>query len=84
MATLGSRELKKGLKGATKDTGDLVAASADDTGKAVGGSMTSSVSDLKGDERVQAWDEGISIRHQTAMQQAQEALVKMPYPPVTD
>ena len=41
------------------------------------------VSDLKGDGRIPAWDKGIPTRYQAAMQQAQDALAKMPYPPVT-
>ncbi len=52
-------------------------------GSAAGGGVGKSVSDLTGTAAVQAWNKGISTRYQTAMQQAQAALAKMPYPPVT-
>ncbi len=84
LVKLDEKELREGLVGATQNTAGLVAKSAQGTGAAAGGSVQRSVADLKGDARVQAWDAGIPTRHQAAMQQAQEALAKMLYPPVTD
>jgi hypothetical protein len=46
--------------------------------------MQRSVSGLTGQAMLRSWDEGIRVRHQEAMQQAQDALAKMPYPPVTE
>ncbi|MBC2717934.1 MAG: AsmA family protein [Desulfobacteraceae bacterium] len=84
VATLDRQELSEGLVGSTRGTVGLTFDSVKGAGSAVGGGVESSVSELKGDTRVQAWDEGIPTRNQEAIQQAQEALAKMPYPPVTD
>ncbi len=46
--------------------------------------MKSSASDLKGDDAVQAWNEGIPARYKKLNQVAKEKIAKMPYPPVTD
>jgi hypothetical protein len=81
---LDGEELQEGLEGATKDTLSLTAGSVKDTGSAGGDGLADSVSDLKGDDRLQAWDREIPARYRTAMQQASDALAKMPYPPVID
>jgi len=46
--------------------------------------MKSSTSDLKGDDVMQAWNEGIPARYKKYKQVAKEKIAKMPYPPVTD
>jgi phosphatidylserine/phosphatidylglycerophosphate/cardiolipin synthase-like enzyme len=51
---------------------------------AAGSGLDQSVSDLTGEAALKAWEKSIPTRYQTAMRQAQDALAKMPYPPVTD
>ena len=80
MATIDAKQVEKGLVGSTVDTIDL---SLDAAGSAAGSGVDNSVSDLTGSAAVQAWDKGIPERYQTAMQRAEKALAKMPYPPVT-
>jgi hypothetical protein len=84
LVTLDERRMEKGLLGTTKDTLDQTVDSIIDTGAAAGGGMQRSVSGLTGQAMLRSWDEGIRVRHQEAMQQAQDALAKMPYPPVTE
>lgn len=84
IAKLDHRQVGSGLVGSTKGTISLTADSAKGTGSAAGGGLTSSFSSLTGADALQAWDEGIATRHRAAMQQAREALAKMPYPPVTE
>ena len=52
--------------------------------KAAGASLKNSASDLKGQDRVNAWDQAIPERHQTYMEHARTVLKEMPYPPVTE
>ena len=84
LVTRDRQQLREGLVGSTKGSADLAMDSVEGAGSAAGGGLKGSVSDLKGDTALRAWDEDIPARYQTAMQQAQEALVKMHYPPVTD
>ena len=84
IATLDAKKTKKGFVDSTKGTIDLSMDSVKGAGSAAGGGLDKSVSDLTGSAAVKAWDKGIPTRYQTAMQQAQKALAKMPYPPVTD
>ncbi len=83
LVTLDQKQVKKGLAGSTRDTIDLSMDSVKGAGMAAGVGLGTSVSDLTGDAALQAWDKGIPSRYQTAMQRAQKALAKMPYPPVT-
>jgi hypothetical protein len=83
IATLDTKQVKKGVVGSTAGTIDLSMESVKGAGGAAGSGVDQSVSDLTGSAAVQAWNKGIPTRYQTAMQQAQEALAKMPYPPVT-
>lgn len=84
LVTRDQKPLKKGLEDTTKDTAKLATKAVQGSGSAAGAGLKGSVSGLKGNDMVQAWDKGITARHQAAMQRAQAALAKMPYPPVTD
>ena len=84
LLTFDSEELGEGLSGSTVDTFSLAADSVGEAGKDVGDGVSASVSDLKGDEMLQAWDTTIPQRHEAAMRQAGEALKNMPYPPEID
>jgi hypothetical protein len=83
LATLDAKQVEKGLVDSTVGTIDLSLDAVGGAGSAAGGGVGQSVSDLTGTAAVQAWNNGIPTRYQKAMQQAQEALAKMPYPPVT-
>ena len=83
MAALDANKTKKGFDDSTKGTIDLSMDSVKGAGSAAGGGLDKSVSDLTGAAAVKAWDKGIPTRYQTDMQRAQEAIEKMPYPPVT-
>ena len=83
MAALDAEQMGKGIHASTMGTIDHSLDSAKDAGSAAGGGLDKSVSDLTGSAAVQAWDKGIPSRYQTAMQRAEKALAKMPYPPVT-
>ena len=81
---LDKKRVKDGISGTTKGTVDLTTDSVKGSGKAAGGSLKSSASELKGEERVRAWEQEIPTRYQTSMQHAQTVLAEMPYPPVTE
>jgi hypothetical protein len=83
LATMDAKQVEKGLVGSTVGTIDLSLDAVGGAGSAAGGGVDKSVSDLTGSAAVQAWDKGIPERYQTAMQRAEKALAKMPYPPVT-
>jgi hypothetical protein len=83
LITLDKKKVEKGVSGTTKGTVDLTIESVDGTGKAAGGGLKSSASELKGDNRVRAWEKGIPTRYRKYMQMARDALSKMPYPPFT-
>ena len=83
LATLDAKQVEKGLVGSTVGTIDLSLGTVEGAGSAAGGGLGQSVSDLTGSAAVQAWNKGIPERYQTAMQRAEAALAKMPYPPVT-
>ena len=83
LATLDAKQVEKGLVGSTVGTIDLSLGTVGGAGSAAGGTVGKSVSDLTGAAALQAWDKAIPKRFQTAMQRAQKALEKMPYPPVT-
>ena len=84
MVKMDRKNLKEGLTRMTRDTVGLTADSASGTGRAAGGGLQDSYSNLKGAGALQAWDDGIPARYRAAMKQAQDALAQMPYPPVTD
>lgn len=73
--------MREGLAGSIKDTVGLTLGSAQDTGAAAHGGLKKSFSRLSGNDRLQTWNQGIPVRFQAAMQQAKDALAKMPYPP---
>jgi hypothetical protein len=83
LATLDAKQVGKGLAGSTVGTIDLSLGALGGAGGAAAGGVDKSVSDLTGSAAVQAWDKGIPKRYETAMQEAEKALAKMPYPPVT-
>ena len=82
--TLDQQKMKEGIKGSTVDTAKLTSDTVKDSGSAAGGSLKQSASELKGDNQLQAWDDGIPERFQTAMQEAEEDLTNMPFPPNLD
>ena len=84
LVTLDQKDLEEGLTDITKGSVAITADSVKRTGTAAGGGLQDSFSDLKGDDVLQAWDNGIPARYQAAMKQAEDALANMPYPPVTD
>jgi len=84
LLTLDGDHLNEGLEGVTKDTVDLTLDSAGGAGSAAGDGLGESMSDLTAADRIKAWNQAIPDRYQTAMQQAREALQKMPYSPVFD
>jgi hypothetical protein len=83
IATLDAKQMKKGIVGSTAGTIELSLDTVGDAGSAAGGGLGESASKLTGEAALKVWDKGISARYQTAMQQAEKALAKMPYPPVT-
>jgi len=83
LATLDAKQVEKGLAGSTVGTIDLSLGTVEGAGSAAGGGLDKSVSDLTGEAALKAWDKAIPTRYQTAMQKAEKALAKMPYPPVT-
>ena len=83
IATLDTKQMTKGIVASTADTIELSLDTVGGAGSAAGGGLGQSVSDLTGSAAVQAWNKGIPTRYQTAMQRAEAALSKMPYPPVT-
>jgi len=84
LVTLDRRRIKKGIEGTTRDSLGITLDSVQGSGTAVGGGLKRSVSDLKGEAGVKAWNAAIATRHQAAMQLARKALSHMPYPPDTD
>ena len=83
IATLDAKQMKKGIVGSTAGTIELSLDTVGDAGSAAGGGLGKSASKLTGEAALKAWDKGIPTRYETAMQRAQKALEKMPYPPVT-
>lgn len=83
IVTLDKDKVKEGASGTTKGTVDITKGSVKGSGQAAGGSLKSSASELKGQDRVDAWEEGIPTRYQSTMQHAKTVLAEMPYPPVT-
>jgi hypothetical protein len=83
LATLDAKQVGKGLAGSTVGTIDLSMGTVGGAGGAAASGLDKSVSDLTGSSFLQAWDKGIPKRYETAMQEAEKALAKMPYPPVT-
>ena len=84
LLTLDKDKVQAGVSGTTKGTVDITKGSVEGSGKAAGGSLKSSASELKGQERINAWDQEIPSRYQTYMQFARKTLAEMPYPPVTE
>ncbi len=78
------KKMKEGLAGSTVGTIDLSLDSVKGAGSTAGSGLHRSAADLTSEAALKAWDKNIPTRYQTAMQRAQEALAKMPYPPVTD
>jgi hypothetical protein len=83
LATLDAKQVEKGLAGSTVGTIDLSLGTVEGAGGATVGGLGKSVSDLTGEAALKAWDKAIPTRYQAAMQKAEKALAKMPYPPVT-
>lgn len=83
LATLIAKQVEKGLAGSTVGTIDLSLGTVDGAGGAAVGGVDKSVSDLTGEAALKAWDNAIPTRYLTAMKEAEKALAKMPYPPVT-
>ena len=83
IVTLDKDKVKEGASGTTKGTVDIAKGSVKGSGQAAGGSLKSSTSELKGQDRVNAWEEGIPTRYQSTMQHAKKVLAEMPYPPAT-
>ena len=83
VVTLDKEKVKAGTSGTTKGTLELTTDSVKGSGEAVGGSLKSSASDLKGQDRINAWEQEIPTRYQKSMQHARTVLAEMPYPPVT-
>jgi len=84
LLTLDKGKMEAGVSGTTKGTMDITKGSANRSGKAAGGSLESSASELKGQDRIDAWDQEIPSRYQSYMQFARKTLAEMPYPPVTE
>ena len=84
VVTLNKEKVKAGASGTTKGTMDLTRDSVKGSGTAAGGSLKRSASDLKGENRVNAWEADIPARYQTSMAHARTVLADMPYPPVTE
>jgi len=84
VVTLNKEKVKAGASGTTKGTMDLTRDSVKGSGTAAGGSLKRSASDLKGENRVKAWEADIPARYQTSMAHARTVLADMPYPPVTE
>ena len=76
--------MKEGASGTTKGTVDITKGSVQGSDKAARGSLKSSASELKGQDRIDAWDQEIPSRYQSYMQSARKTLAEMPYPPVTE
>lgn len=81
LATLDTQQLKKGLVGSTAGTIDLSLKTVGGAGGTAESGLSRSVSHLTGSAAVQAWNQTIPQRYESAMRQAREALEKMPYPP---
>ncbi len=84
IATLDAKQMEKGIVGSTAGTIELSLDTVGGAGSAVGGGLGKSASQLMGSAAAQAWDKGIPTRFKAAMQHAEAALAKMPYPPVTN
>ena len=82
--TLDKEKVKDGAAGTTKGTLDITKDSVKGSGQAAGGSLKNSAADLKGEDRVQAWEQNIPSRYEASMKHAEKALAEMPYPPVTE
>jgi hypothetical protein len=83
IVTMDKGKVKEGASGTTKGTVDITKGSVKGSSHAVGSSLKGSASELKGQSRVEAWEEGIPERYRTSMQHAETVLAQMPYPPVT-
>ncbi|BCS99170.1 hypothetical protein DSLASN_48020 [Desulfoluna limicola] len=84
VVTLNKKKVKEGLKESSVNTLVVTVDSAKKVGATTGHGLTNSYSNLKGDARLEAWNKDIPARHDAAMQRAQSALNKMPYPPVAE
>jgi uncharacterized protein involved in outer membrane biogenesis len=82
--SLDQKQVQEGLVGSTKGSADLTLNSVEGAGSKAGEVLNGSVSKLKGDAALKAWDKGIPSRFKTVMKQARKKLMKMPYPPVTN
>ena len=83
IVTLDKDKVKEGASGTTKGTVDITRDSVKGSGKAAGDSVKKSTGDLKGEDRVKAWEQDIPSRYEASMQHAEKVLAEMPYPPVT-
>ena len=83
LITLDQQRLGEGLDSATRGTAGLTVGSAQGAVGHTAGGLKGLFSNLTGRTALQVWDEGIPARYQAVMQQAQEELEEMPYPPLT-
>ena len=84
LVTRDKDQVKTGLTESTVGAVVVTVDSAKNVGSSTVQGVSSSYSSLKGDARLNAWNQEIPARHEAAMQRAQNALTKMPYPPVTE
>jgi len=82
--SMDQKQVREGLIGSTKGSADLTLDSVEGAGSLAGDGLRGSVSKLKGDAALEAWDKGIPSRFKKAMTQAEKALAEMSYPPVTN
>jgi hypothetical protein len=84
LLTLQKEKVKEGVSGSTTGTVDITKNSVKKSGNVAGDSLKRSGTGLKGQERIDAWDQEIPNRYQEYMQHAHNVLADMPYPPVTE
>ncbi len=84
LLTLDGEEFREGLEGATGDTMSLTTDSVEGAQSAAGHGLDDSIDGMAGHARVRAWEMAVPERYLQIMQQAQEMLARMPYPPVVD
>jgi hypothetical protein len=84
LVTLDKDKVKEGVSRTTEGTVDITMDSFDKSGEAAGRSLKDSASGLKGQARIDAWDQEIPTRYQSYMQEMRKFLAEMPYPPITE
>jgi hypothetical protein len=84
LVTLDKDKVKEGVSRTTEGTVDITMDSFDKSGEAAGRSLKDSASGLKGQARIDAWDQEIPTRYQSYMQEMRKFLAEMPYPPIIE